>query len=250
MIRTLDPTSAVAARRSPAARRSALLAQSAAPALRASVTVTGDIVRIGDLIENAGAGRRCADLPLARSRHPRRGRRPTASSRRSAPHQLIGIDTRGLTEVVVTRASRTITAQEISARIAQALAGQYGFGEARNILVTFDRDVRTLQVEPNATGELQVVALAYDPRTRVSTSPSTCRRARHCAGSRRATPAPRVRDGRCGHGRSSDRARRSDQGLRPHHRCDGRRRRPRPSPTSNAVVGHCRAASAAHRTSR
>ena len=56
------------------------------------------------------------------------------------PHQLIGIDTRGLSEVIVTRASRAITAQEISARIAQALEGQYGFGEARNILITFDRE--------------------------------------------------------------------------------------------------------------
>ena len=81
------------------------------------------------------------------------------------PHQLIGIDTRGLAEVIVTRASRTIAAREISARIAQALSGQYGFGNARNILINFDGDVRTLQIEPNVTGELQVLALSYDPRT-------------------------------------------------------------------------------------
>ena len=81
------------------------------------------------------------------------------------PHQLIGIDTRGLAEVIVTRASRAIPAREISARIAQALSGQYGFGNARNILINFDGDVRTLQVEPNVTGELQVLALSYDPRT-------------------------------------------------------------------------------------
>ena len=29
----------------------------------------------------------------------------------------------------------------------------------------FDRDVRTLNVEPNVTGDLQVVSLAYNPRT-------------------------------------------------------------------------------------
>ena len=46
------------------------------------------------------------------------------------PHQLIDIDTRGLAEVIVTRASRAIPVQEISASIAQALAGQYGFGDA------------------------------------------------------------------------------------------------------------------------
>ncbi len=61
--------------------------------------------------------------------------------------------------------SRAISAQEISGRIAQALAGQYGFGDAHNILVNFDRDVRTLQVEPDVTGELQVLSMAYDPRT-------------------------------------------------------------------------------------
>jgi flagella basal body P-ring formation protein FlgA len=63
------------------------------------------------------------------------------------------------------RPSRAIGTQEIATRIAQALAGQNGLGEARNITVNFDRDVRTLQVEPSATGELQVVGLSYDPRT-------------------------------------------------------------------------------------
>ncbi|MGB6891333.1 MAG: flagellar basal body P-ring formation chaperone FlgA, partial [Xanthobacteraceae bacterium] len=76
-----------------------------------------------------------------------------------------GIDTHGLAEVVVTRASRAITTREISARIAQALGGQYGFGNARDIQINFDGDVRTLQVEPNASGELRILALSYDPRT-------------------------------------------------------------------------------------
>ncbi len=80
------------------------------------------------------------------------------------PHQLIGIDTRGISEVVVIRASRAIQPAEISARIAKALEGQYGLGAAHNILVEFDRDPRTLNVESSATGELQVVALSYNPR--------------------------------------------------------------------------------------
>jgi len=65
----------------------------------------------------------------------------------------------------VTRAGRAINAQEISARVSKALEGQYGLGEAHNILVEFDNNVRTLNVEANATGELQVLALAYNPRT-------------------------------------------------------------------------------------
>jgi flagellar basal body P-ring formation protein FlgA len=135
-----------------------------APALRASVTVTSDVVRIGDLVDNAGP---VADVPIFRS--PDLGTRGAVATDRIVEairsHQLIGIDTRGLAEVIVTREARAITAQEISASVAQALSGQYGMGEARNISVAFDRDVRSLQVEPTATGELQVLGLSYDPRT-------------------------------------------------------------------------------------
>jgi flagella basal body P-ring formation protein FlgA len=141
----------------------AAAAQTAAPALRASVTVTDEIVRIGDLVENCGP---VADVPIFRA--PDLGTRGAVPTERVVeairPHQLIGIDTRGITEVVVTRASRLITAQDIAARIAKALEGQYGLGEARNISVEFDRDVRTLNVEPKVTAELQVASLTYNRR--------------------------------------------------------------------------------------
>jgi flagella basal body P-ring formation protein FlgA len=136
----------------------------AIPALKANVTVTGDIVTIGDLVENAGP---VANVPIFRA--PDLGTTGAVATDRILdairPHQLIGIDTHGLAEVVVTRASRAITTREISARIAQALGGQYGFGNARDIQINFDGDVRTLQVEPNASGELRILALSYDPRT-------------------------------------------------------------------------------------
>jgi flagellar basal body P-ring formation protein FlgA len=142
----------------------AAAAQDAAPTLRASATVNSDVVRIGDLIENAGV---VADVAIFRA--PDLGTRGAVATERIIeairPHQLIDIDTRGLTEVVVTRASRTITAPEISTRIAQALAGRPGLGEARNISVYFDRDIRNLQVEPEATGDLQMLNLTYDPRS-------------------------------------------------------------------------------------
>jgi len=139
-------------------------AQNAMPALRATITVNGDIVRIGDIIENAGP---VADVPIFRA--PDLGTRGTVVTERILdairPQHLIGIDTRGLSEVIVTRASRAIAPKEITARIAQALEGQYGFSTARNILVEFDRDVHALNVEPTATGELQVLTLTYNPRT-------------------------------------------------------------------------------------
>lgn len=139
-------------------------AQEARAALRANVTVSSDIVRIGDLVENAGA---VADVPIFQA--PDLGTRGAVATERVleaiAPHHLIGIDTRGLAEVIVTRASRAITAQEISARIARALEGQYGLGEARSIAVNFDHAVRTLHVEADAGGDLELADLSYDPRT-------------------------------------------------------------------------------------
>jgi flagella basal body P-ring formation protein FlgA len=139
-------------------------AQTAVPALKARATVTSDVVRIGDLIENAGP---VADVAIFRA--PDLGTTGAVATDRIVdairPHQLIGIDTRGIAEVIVTRASRTIGVQEIAGSVAQALAGQYNFGDAHNILVNFDHDIRTLQIEPNVTGPLQVVSLAYDPRT-------------------------------------------------------------------------------------
>jgi len=134
------------------------------PALRATVTVTGDIVRIGDIVENAGI---VADVPIFRA--PDLGTKGAVATERVVeairPHQLIGIDTRGLAEVIVARASRVITAQEISAEIAHALEGQYGFGDAQHIGLNFDHAPHTLHVEQDATGGLEVAALSYDPRS-------------------------------------------------------------------------------------
>lgn len=165
MIRSAIRSFAVAvALTAPVAAAAQTATQAPAPALRASITVTSDVVRIGDLVENAGP---VADIPIFRA--PDLGTTGAVATDRIIdaiqPHQLIGIDTRGLADVMVTRASRAITPREISDRIAQALAGQYGFGDAHNILVDLDGGVRTLQVEPTAIGELQVVALAYDPRS-------------------------------------------------------------------------------------
>ncbi len=147
-----------------AAAGTAAAAQTARPALRANVTVEGDLVRIGDLVENAGP---VADVAIFRA--PDLGTTGAVSTERIVdairPHQLIDIDTRGLTDVTVTRLSRAIAVKEISDRIAAALSQQYGLGAPQNIGLTFDRPVRTLQVEADAAGELQVLALNYDART-------------------------------------------------------------------------------------
>jgi len=118
---------------------------SAAPRLRELVTVSSEIVRIGDLVENAGAA---ADVPVFRA--PDLGQTGAVQLERIIealrPYDLTGLDTAGLTEVVVTRLSRAMTAKDITDRIARAFSGQYGLGDAENLAVILDRDIRILHI--------------------------------------------------------------------------------------------------------
>jgi len=133
------------------------------PRLRDMVAVTSEIVRIGDLVENAGAA---ADIPVFRS--PDLGQTGAVPVARVAealrPHDLDRLDTAGLSEVVVTRLSRSISRRDITERIARALAGQFGFGNAQNLAVVLDREVRVLHVEASATADLAVSRLTAEPR--------------------------------------------------------------------------------------
>ncbi len=136
----------------------------ASPTLKRNVTASGEIVHIGDLIDNAGPA---AQIPIFRA--------PDLGSTGSVPvqrildaaraHDVRGVDTAGISEVTVTRASRSITAKEIEERIAQALAGQRGMNGTTHIMVKLDREMRTLHVEPAATEPLQVARLSHDPRS-------------------------------------------------------------------------------------
>jgi len=137
---------------------------SAAPRLRELVRVSWEIVRIGDLVENAGAA---ADVPVFRA--PDLGQTGAVQLERIIealrPYDLTGLDTAGLTEVVVTRLSRAMTAKDITDRIARAFSGQYGLGDAENLAVILDRDIRILHIEPTVGGDLVVSRMHVDPRT-------------------------------------------------------------------------------------
>ena len=136
----------------------------AAPRLRELVAVSSEIVRIGDLVENAGAA---ADVPVFRA--PDLGQTGAVQLARIIealrPYDLTGLDTGGLNEVVVTRLSRAMTAKDITDRITRALSGQYGLGDAQNLAVILDRDIRILHVEPTVGGDLVVSRMHVDPRT-------------------------------------------------------------------------------------
>lgn len=134
------------------------------PALRNDIMVTSDIVRIGDLVENAGGA-----AAIAVFRAPDLGQTGSVSAARVLealrPHGVIAVDTRGLSEVTVTRASRAIGTQEIEERIAQTVAARYGLRNPASLSVTFDREFRTLHVDPNTPVDFAVSRLAFDPRS-------------------------------------------------------------------------------------
>ncbi|HWL30659.1 MAG TPA: flagellar basal body P-ring formation chaperone FlgA [Xanthobacteraceae bacterium] len=139
-------------------------ADQTAPRLKELVSVGSEVVRIGDLVEGAGDA---ADIPVFRA--PDLGQTGSVPVERVMdalrPHGVGNLNTGGLAEVVVTRLSRTITNGDITERIARALAGQYGFGEARNLSIMLDRPIRALHVESTATADLAVAHLYVDPRT-------------------------------------------------------------------------------------
>jgi flagella basal body P-ring formation protein FlgA len=139
-------------------------APASTPTLRADILVSSEVVRIGDLVDNAGAAARIAvfrapdigttgSVPAARVIAALRGR------------NIIGVDTRGITEVTVTRAGRAIGTQELQTHIAQILAERYSLRNADELGITFDRDIRTIQVDPTQEHALQATRAAYDPRS-------------------------------------------------------------------------------------
>jgi flagella basal body P-ring formation protein FlgA len=134
------------------------------PRLKPQATVSGDIVRIGDLIEHAGI---VAKVPIFRA--PDLGSTGTVPAEAVVEavraHALIGLDTSDISEVVVTRASRTIAARDIEDRVAQALSEQYALGPRKDIVVNFDRELRAIQLETTAKGEPRVGYLNYDARS-------------------------------------------------------------------------------------
>jgi flagella basal body P-ring formation protein FlgA len=136
----------------------------AAPVLRANVNVTSDLVRIGDVIDNAGVA---ASIAIYRA--------PDLGTTGSLPtsqiitalraHQVIGVDTRDIKEVAVTRLSRTVEAKEIERAVASALEHRSGLGDAANLSLTFDRDVQEIRLDAANSGVMQPVAARVEPRS-------------------------------------------------------------------------------------
>lgn len=133
------------------------------PKLRADVAVSGDIVRIGDLVENAGAA---SDIAIYRA--PDLG---TTGKLKVADilatlrtHHVIGVDTQQFREIAVTRLTRTIDASDIERQIAQTLAHRNGLGNAADIMLTPDGEIRTLKLDAAHANVMTPVMMRFDSR--------------------------------------------------------------------------------------
>lgn len=135
----------------------------ASPVLHSDVTVAGDVVRIGDVIDNAGTA---AQIPIYRAPDlGTTGSLPTAQVIAALQaHQVIGVDTRDIKVVTVTRLSRAIDAKEIQSQVAHAIEHHGGLGDAANLVLTFDRDLQDVQLDSSYTGTIQPVATQFNPR--------------------------------------------------------------------------------------
>jgi flagella basal body P-ring formation protein FlgA len=136
----------------------------AAPVLRAAINVTGDVVRIGDVVDNAGSAAgiaiyRAPDLGTT-------GSLPTAQVLATLrTHRVIGVDTKDLKAISVTRLARTLDSKEIELQVARALERRNGLGDAANLSLTFDRDVQTVQLDASNSGNMQPASVRYEPRS-------------------------------------------------------------------------------------
>jgi len=136
----------------------------AQPRLKPQATVAGDIVRAGDLIENAGLA---ADKPIFRA--PDLGQTGAVPAQAVLdavrPYGLIAVDARGIAEVLVTHQSRVVAAPDIEARIVAALVARHNIGKADSLKITFDREVRPIELTM-ANGEPTLVRMSYDTFSR------------------------------------------------------------------------------------
>jgi len=131
--------------------------------LKAQAIVAADIVRIGDLIENAGDK---SNTPIFRA--PELGATGTIQVYRiieaARANGVSVFDTRGISEVLITRASRTISVSDIERTVAETASKQTNMSDPNNIAVVFDSAVRPMSVEPNASTP-RLAQFNYDPRS-------------------------------------------------------------------------------------
>ena len=131
------------------------------PSLKAEAVVDAAVVKLGDLILNAGAA---ADAAVFHA--PDLGATGTIQAARvMAAARDLGLEDvqqNGFTSVIVRRASREISAEEIRAAVSEALARRHDV--PRQTHLAFDA-LRAFAVEARAMEPLRLAGLAFDFRT-------------------------------------------------------------------------------------
>jgi flagella basal body P-ring formation protein FlgA len=132
------------------------------PVLRPVATVSGPVVRLGDLVTNAGD---LSDIPLFRAPDlgltgPVSADAVIAAARKVG---LQGIDTGGLSVVEVTRASRSLSADEVVDLLRQRLTSAAGVVDPDDLAVTLDPATMPLNLPVTATGTPVVTDATWSP---------------------------------------------------------------------------------------
>nr|WP_041345432.1 flagellar basal body P-ring formation chaperone FlgA [Nitrobacter winogradskyi] len=153
-----------AARRADLASAFRTAAAIPAPVLRGRVDVTDKMVRIGDLVDNAGDA---AQIAIYRAPDPgTTGTLPAAQLLDVLrAHQVIGVETHGIGNVAVTRLARTLDPDDVELQIAVALEHRNGLGDARDLLLTFDKDLKAIHLDAANNGAVTPLVTRFDPRS-------------------------------------------------------------------------------------
>jgi flagella basal body P-ring formation protein FlgA len=134
------------------------------PALRAQVVVSDEIVRLSHLVDGVPADR---DGPIFRA--PDLGTtgvvRASQIAEAAARLGIADIDTLGLPQISVTRASRALSQQDMELAVTAAIRRQSTAAPETVLDFQFDASVRTVHVEPGTAASIEVTSLRWSPIT-------------------------------------------------------------------------------------
>ena len=174
----LSGTAALATPQQPQPAPVAMASAAAAPAvtalpsrlqLRPEINLVRDLVTLGDLIPGL-AGEAAA---TAAFRAPALGETGTiqvariveAARAAGIVREPTELHSQGFAQVVVTRTARRITAMDIEAAVKTGLQERFGV-DARIFALAIDGGAPGIAVEPELTGDVAVVDLSFDARSR------------------------------------------------------------------------------------
>lgn len=137
--------------------------------LRSEVNLARDLVTFGDLIPGL-SGEAAA---TAAFRAPALGETGTiqvariveAARAAGIVHDANELRSQGFAQVVVTRSARRITAMDLEAAVKAGLQERFGV-DARIFALAIDGGAPSIAVEPELTGDVAVVELSFDARSR------------------------------------------------------------------------------------